>query len=53
MLGSHPGGIQKCFYHLTQSKWRTIKYLGLANQYEADYDFRLFCGQIDELAFPL
>ena len=43
--------IQYCFYHLTQSIWRKIQSLGLTNLYEADDDFRLFCGQIDALAF--
>ena len=43
--------IQYCFYHLTQSIWRKIQSLGLTNLYESDDDFRLFCGQIDALAF--
>ena len=43
--------IQYCFYHLTQSIWRKIQSLGLTNLYEINDDFRLFCGQIDALAF--
>ncbi len=40
-----------CFYHLTQSIWRQIQHLGLKNLYESDEEFRLFCGQVDALAF--
>ncbi len=40
-----------CFYHLTQSIWRQIQHLGLKNLYESDEGFRLFCGQVDALAF--
>ena len=42
---------QGCFYHLTQSTWRKIQNLGLAQQYKDNDDFREFCGQIDSLAF--
>ena len=42
--------IQYYFYHLTQSIWRKIQSLGLT-LYENDNDFRLFCGQIEALAF--
>ena len=42
--------IQYCFYHLTQSTWRQIQSLGLTNMYKDD-EFRLFCGQLDALAF--
>jgi hypothetical protein len=44
--------IQYCFYHLTQSTWRQIQSLGLTNMYKDD-EFRLFCGQLDALAFLL
>ena len=50
VFGDHVN-IQYCFYHLTQSIWRNIQFLGLTNLYEADDDFRLFCGQLDALAF--
>lgn len=43
--------IQYCFYHLTQSTWRKIQALGLAHQYQTDDEFRIFCGQLDALAF--
>jgi len=43
--------IQGCFYHLTQSTWRKIQALGLTEIYRADDDFKLFCGQLDALAF--
>ena len=43
--------IQYCFYHLTQSSWRQIQSLGLTNMYKEDNEFRLFCGQLDALAF--
>ena len=41
VFGDHVD-IQYCFYHLTQSIWRTIQSLGLTNLYEADDNFRLF-----------
>lgn len=50
VFGDHVN-IQFCFYHLTQSIWRKIQSLGLTNRYENDNGFRLFCGQIDALAF--
>lgn len=50
VFGDHVN-IQYCFYHLTQSIWRKIQSLGLTNVYETVDDFRLFCGQIDALAF--
>ena len=50
VFGEHVN-IQFCFYHLTQSIWRKIQSLGLTNRYENDNEFRLFCGQIDALAF--
>ncbi|KAG7159849.1 putative MULE transposase domain-containing protein 6, partial [Homarus americanus] len=40
-----------CFYHLTQSTWRKIQELGLGTHYNANAEFRLFCGMIDALAF--
>ena len=40
-----------CFYHLTQSTWRKVQDLGLAQQYTSNEEFRLFCGMIDALAF--
>ncbi|XP_076061379.1 uncharacterized protein LOC143037146 [Oratosquilla oratoria] len=40
-----------CFYHLSQSIWRQIQGLGHKNLYESDDEFRLFCGQLDALAF--
>ena len=43
--------IQYCFYHLTQSTWRQIQSLGLTNMYKDDNELRLFCGQLDALAF--
>ena len=43
--------IQYCFYHLTQSTWRKIQNLGLTNLYQENEEFRLFCGQLDGLAF--
>jgi len=43
--------IQGCFYHLTQATWRKIQELGLAGRYSTDEEFKLFCGQIDALAF--
>ncbi|XP_063860926.1 uncharacterized protein LOC135101224 [Scylla paramamosain] len=43
--------VRFCFYHLTQSIWRQIQHLGLKNLYESDEEFRLFCGQVDALAF--
>ena len=36
---------------MTQSIWRKIQSLGLTNLHESNNDFRLFCGQIDVLAF--
>lgn len=50
VFGEHVN-IQYCFYHLTQYIWRKIQSLGLTTLYENDNDFRLFCGQIDALAF--
>ena len=44
-------GEQLCFYNLIQSIWRKPLALGLANMYEISDYFRLFCGQIDALAF--
>lgn len=43
--------IRGCFYHLTQSTWRKIQSLGLTDQYREDEEFRLYCGQLDALAF--
>ena len=43
--------IQYCYYHLTQSTWKHIQQLGLAPLYKDDEEFRLFCGQLDALAF--
>ncbi|XP_076044781.1 uncharacterized protein LOC143027383 [Oratosquilla oratoria] len=43
--------VRFCFYHLSQSIWRQIQGLGLKNLYEEDPEFRLFCGQLDALAF--
>ena len=43
--------IQYCFYHLTQSTWRQIQSLGHTNMYKEDNELRLFCGQLDALAF--
>ena len=43
--------IQYCVYHLTQSTCRQIQSLGLTNMYKDDNEFRLFCGQLDALAF--
>ncbi|XP_076055366.1 uncharacterized protein LOC143033764 [Oratosquilla oratoria] len=43
--------VRFCFYHLSQSIWRQIQGLGLKNLYESDDEFRLFCGQLDALAF--
>ena len=40
-----------CFFHLTQATWRKIQELGLAVPYNANPDFRLFCGMLDGLAF--
>ncbi|KAG1662801.1 hypothetical protein GQR58_020745 [Nymphon striatum] len=40
-----------CFYHLTQSTWRKIQDLGLANHYKDDDEFRIFVGMMDGLAF--
>ncbi|KAG7170715.1 hypothetical protein Hamer_G013542, partial [Homarus americanus] len=34
-----------------KSVWRQIQALGLKPQYEADEDYRLFCGQADGLVF--
>jgi len=42
---------QFCFYHLTQATWRQIQSLGLTNTYKDDNEFRLYCGQLDALAF--
>ena len=42
--------IRGCFYHLTQSTWRKIQNLGLANVYKDDAEFRLLCGTLDALA---
>ena len=42
--------VKFCFYHLTQSTWRRIQTLGLANLYQDNENFRLFCGQLDGLA---
>ena len=44
-------GIRGCFYHLTQSTWRKIQSLGLTDLYKSDETFRLYCGQMDALAF--
>ena len=49
-LGQHVH-IQGCFYHLTQSTWRTIQELGLITRYRSEEDVKLFCGMIDGLAF--
>lgn len=43
--------VRGCFYHLTQATWRKIQELGLVPQYRDDEDFKLFCGQLDALAF--
>ena len=43
--------IQGCFYHLTQATWRKIQELGLTAKYKTDEDFRIFCGEVDGLAF--
>ncbi|MPC21844.1 hypothetical protein E2C01_014845 [Portunus trituberculatus] len=43
--------VQFCFYHLSQSIWRQIQHQGLKNLYEFNNEFRLFCGQLDALAF--
>lgn len=43
--------IRGCFYHLTQATWRKIQELGLDPKYHLDEDFKLFCGQLDGLAF--
>jgi len=32
---------------ITQSTWQKIRTLGLANCYQEDDEFRLFCGQLD------
>ena len=45
------GTFQYCFYRLTQTIWRKIQSLGLTTLYENGNDLRLFCGQIDALAF--
>ena len=42
--------IRGCFYHLTQSTWRKVQSLGLANDYKTNDNIRLFCGQLDALA---
>ncbi|XP_041372658.1 uncharacterized protein LOC121385930 [Gigantopelta aegis] len=43
--------IQGCFYHLTQATWHKIQELGLAPRYSTDEEFKLFCCQLDALAF--
>ena len=43
--------IQGCFYHLTHATSCKIQELGLARWYSTDEEFKLFCGQIDTLAF--
>ena len=43
--------IQYCFNYLTQSIWRQIQSLGLTNMYKDDNELRLFCDQLDALAF--
>ena len=43
--------VRGCFYHLTQATWRKIQELGLVRKYRDDEDFKLFCGQLDALAF--
>lgn len=43
--------IQGCFYHLTQSTWRKVQALGLANFYKENDDFKRICGMMDGLAF--
>ena len=43
--------VRGCFYHLTQETWRKIQELGLVRKYRDDEDFKLFCGQLDALAF--
>ena len=40
-----------CFYHVTQATWRKIQNPGLVPTYNADEDFRLFCGMLDGLTF--
>ena len=45
--------LRGCFYHLTQATWRKIQELGLVPQYRDDEEFKLFCGQLDSLAFLL
>ena len=43
--------VRGCFYHLTQATWRKIQELGLVRKYRDDEHFKLFCGQLDALAF--
>ena len=43
--------IDACFYHLTQSTWRKIQSLGLANLYNGDDSVKVFVGMMDGLAF--
>ena len=43
--------IRGCFYHLTQATWRKIQELGLVPSYRTDENFKLFCGELDGLAF--
>ena len=40
-----------CFFHLTQSTWRKIQQLGLAELYKTDENIKQFCGMLDALAF--
>jgi hypothetical protein len=40
-----------CFFHLTQSTWRKVQELGLSPLYRSDYEFRLFCGMLNAIAF--
>lgn len=50
-LGPHVN-TKACFYHLTQSTWRKVQHLGLANRDKEDEETKLFCGMLDGLAFP-
>lgn len=43
--------VSGCYYHLTQSTYRKVQELGLANQYSTDAAVHHFCGMIDGLAF--
>ncbi|XP_066943129.1 uncharacterized protein [Macrobrachium rosenbergii] len=50
VLGHHVR-MQGCFYHLTQSAWRTLQDLGLVQRYKNQEEIKHFVGMLDGPAF--